>query len=184
MRSRASRCTFLQPARCIDNAAPARDETDDGIGRRRLAALRRRGEEPVHAHDQHAAAVARRSPFCRQPVAALLRLDNGRPRIERGNRALQLAVADLAAPDLGEKITGLVEAEPGGELLETQCRSQSRHPESLQLLLDDRAALRDRRLEILAVEPLPHLGARAVARDVAQRRVQPVAARPALLRRQ
>ena len=59
----------------------------------------------------------------------------------------------------------------------------ARAAEARELALDQRAALRDRLLVLLRLEPLAHLRARAVAVDVAQLRVEPVARRPALLRR-
>ena len=56
-------------------------------------------------------------------------------------------------------------------------------PGALQLALDDRAALRQRLLELLRLEPLPHLGPRAMAVHVAELGIEPVARRPALLGR-
>src|SRR5205814_7600698 len=44
--------------------------------------------------------------------------------------------------------------------------------------LDHRATLRDRRFELLCLEPLPHLRSRMTAVHVTEIRIEPVAARP------
>ncbi len=56
-------------------------------------------------------------------------------------------------------------------------------PARCELALDDRAALGERLLVLLRLEPLPDLGAGAMAVRVAELRIEPVARRPALLRR-
>ena len=91
-RSRASR--FSSAARAVyRDAAAARDEADDGIGRRGLAAFRRHGEEPVDADDQDAAAALRRRGLSRgQPVAALLQVRHP-PRADRARRSRSAAGA-------------------------------------------------------------------------------------------
>ena len=158
------------------HAAAARDEADDGVRRRGLAALRGQGEQLVDADDQHAARSARRAT-CARAAAALSGARLGARRAATHPAAA--SARSRRAPISDRKSLSLLEAHVRGELVEVE----RGHAVALQLLLEQRAALRDVGLEVLAVEPLPHLGARAVALEEAERRIQPVAARPALLRR-
>ena len=95
----------------------------------------------------------------------------------RVDRRLHLLAVDLVARERGEQILGLRETRLGRERLELERRlAQAR-----ELALDHAAALRDRLVVLLRLEPLAHLGARAVALHVAEVGIQPVArrARPA-----
>ena len=100
-------------------------------------------------------------------------------RAPRGSPCCNCAQVDLVARDRGEEIVELGEARLRGDRVELE----RGHARALQLALDHRAPVRDRLLELLRLEPLPHLGARAVAVHVAELGVQPVARRAALLRR-
>src|SRR4051794_20292338 len=153
--------------------ATARNETDDRVRRRRLTAAGQHGQQLVHAHDEDLAMLA---GWFRQG-----RSDRGcRFRLLRdfrsfAQRVLQLPRTDLAAPDHREKLIQLRIAEPAGRIIEAECS----HAGALQTLFHRLAPVRNIRFEVLAVEPLPHLGASAMTADEAELGIEPVAARTA-----
>ena len=153
--------------------APARHEPDDGVGRRRLAASGRHGEELIDADDQYAARLRARLADDRRLV------DCGGRRFVDAQCSLYLARADFTAADLRQKIVELGEFKFVRELFE----ADTGHAEALQFLVDDIAPFRHRDLVVEPIEPLPDFAARARALQKTQRRIQPVAAGAALLRR-
>src|SRR5262249_2912799 len=165
------------PRPMYGDPAATRDETDYRVRRRRSAAPGRYCEEPIHAADQYAASRRRLARLTRRSLRLFNPGTRRSARIERGYAHLQLPRSDIAAPGLRQKLFG-----PGvTELSRKLVQAEAGHAQSLQLLLHDRTPLRYRRLEILPVVPLPDLGAGAGAPHVAESRIHPVAARPALL---
>ena len=74
---------------------------------------------------------------------------------------LHLARRQLVAADGREQVVDLFEVQQGGELVE----AERGHAGALQHALDDLPALVDGGFQVLRVEPLAHLGARARAVD-------------------
>src|SRR4030095_11639647 len=94
------------------------------------------------------------------------------------HRHLQRARPDPLAPDGGEEIVGLGEAELAGERLQIDARRALAGYRAL----DEGPPRRDRACELLGVDPLPPFAARAGAREIAGLR-EPIARRAAGLRR-
>ena len=95
------------------------------------------------------------------------------------DRCLYLPRVDVIARIRGEEFVDLREACLRGHRFELE-RSPT---EARKLALHHRAALRNRFIELLRLEPLPDLRLRAMAVHVAKIRIQPVARRTPLLRR-
>ena len=100
-------------ARAVDrHALAARDEADDAVGRRRLAAAREHRHQPVDAE--------RRGCRCPPPPPCSARRSPGSASFGRSvrasgcttrlDRSLDLPRVELLAPDRGEEIVGLLEA--------------------------------------------------------------------------
>ena len=89
------------------HAAAAGDETGDGVGRRRPAALGQLRQQLVHADDEDAAVVRVRLALARQQGSP------APPRRRRcaAQRRLQLLRADFLAPGRGEQFLALGVAE-------------------------------------------------------------------------
>ncbi len=134
--------------------------------------------QPIDADDENAAAgagglaLARDDRFCRG-VRHRLGLADG------ADRGLQRAQVDLGARHGGKEFVDPGVARLGGHRLELE----RGHAGARELALDDGAAVGDRLLDLLRLEPLPHLGPRAVAVHVAELGIEPVARRAALLHR-
>ena len=157
----------------------ARDEAHDRVGGRGLAASREPRQQPVHADDENAVAAAGGTAAPHDDLGL------GARRRRRGglrdgrDRGLHLPAVDLVAGERGEEILGFREAGLRGHRVELERGL----PEARELALDHHAPLRDRHVELLRLEPLPDLGARAMALHVAEIGIEPVARRTALLRR-
>src|SRR6266702_1793164 len=101
-----------------------------------------------------------------------------RARLGQSRRA-QLPRADFLAPHCREELVGLAEPETLRQLFEAHGALSP----ALQLALHGGAPRSDDARDFAAVEPLADLVSRARAFDVAERRVEPVAARAAGLGR-
>ena len=157
------------------NALAARHEADDGIGRRRLAAAGEVGQQLVDTDDEDAFVAFRR---------------RFRPRLGRdlgivflvlagfaAHRRLQLAQADVTPRRAQVEVVALGERQARRKLVDAQAGLAH----ALQFAGDDGAPFGERFLQRAGRKPLPHLGPRTVRKQVAERRVEPVARRPALL---
>ena len=150
--------------------ATAGDETGDGVRRCRSAALGQLRQQLVHADDEDAAALGIRLALARQQG---FRRRPGRRCAAQ--RSLQLLRPEFLAPGGGKHVLA-----PGvAELLRQVVQIGAGHAFALQFALHHGASLGHGLGQRLRVEPLPHLVARARTLEVTQRRVHPVAARPA-----
>src|SRR5512139_2245634 len=153
--------------------APDRGIGDDGLGRLRLAAARKR--------QRHITQPGYGDRIARTGTRARL---GGRHQ-RRGGLARflqcvdQVALADVAAAERGEKFVDLAELEPLRELLLVRVH----HPQALELPVQQGAAETDLLTDVALTEPGAHLGARTVGGQVAERRIEPVAARRTFLDR-
>src|SRR3989338_3422883 len=86
------------------------------------------------------------------------------------------ARGEFVAPERGEQFFQLVEMQALRDLL----LIDRGYAEALQFAFEQQPALRDAVVEVLRLEPVPHLGARTRALQVAELRAEPVAARCAL----
>src|SRR5512139_1629850 len=152
-------------------SAPDRGVGDDGLGRLRLAAARKRQRHV--AQPRYGDRIA--------GFGARARLGGRHQR--RGGLARflqgvdQVALADVAAAERGEKLVDLAELESLRELFLIRVH----HAQALEFLVQQGAAKADLLADVTLAEPGAHLGARAVRCQVAKRRVEPVAARRAFL---
>ena len=147
---------FEQSARCTLTPRPRVTKPTIALGRRGLAALRGQREQLVDADDQHAALLPP-PRLARNRRAAVSSTSAAAARLQR---ILQLLRADRAACDLDEQIVELRVSRMSAASLS---RLSAVEAVALQLLVENRAALREIGFEVLPVEPLPHLAARALA---------------------
>src|SRR5206468_263873 len=153
------------------DALAARDEADDRVGRRRLAAARETGHQPIDADDENAAARARRLALARDDAFLFRARRQCFGSADRADGLLQGAQVDLGARHGCEEVIDLRVSRLGGDRFELE----RGHARTRKLALDLLTAMRDRLLDLLRLEPLPHFRAGAVALHVAELRIEPVA---------
>ena len=146
------------------------DKAADRIRRCGLAAARQLGHQAVDPDDQYP--LARR---CRDPAFPGRQLGFGRGRLDGFEQGADVAQAPFAPRRGGVQVVGSGKSELARELL--QVLAGAANP--LQLALDQGAAGGMRFLEFLSQEILPHLGARAMAGEKTQGRIEPVPRRTA-----
>jgi hypothetical protein len=91
---------------------------------------------------------------------------------QRLNGCLHLTRIDFGTRDGRKEIIELGESRLVRHGFEVECR----HTGTREFAFDHRATLRNRRLELLRLEPLAHLRARVPTMNVTEVRIEPVAA--------
>ncbi|KPZ18253.1 Uncharacterized protein ALO56_05246 [Pseudomonas viridiflava] len=156
--------------------APLRDVTDDGIARQRLAAADHLGHQVAHALDLNIATLARlvARSLARNQLQLLvhaIRFDLLLSQVD------QLRQTQITGTERGEHVVGGLVIGLVGELVEIDLRQcQTR-----QFALEQGSAGGDVLVARLQLEPVNDLRPRPRRGDVTQVRVQPVAARRAVL---
>ena len=156
------------------DALAARDKTTDRIGRRRLAALGQLGHQRVNPHHQQATLGRLR---CAARLAQQRQVGLSDEFFGRSQQQLDVAQRKLILAHHLEQIVGCIEAQLGRQVVLLEGGAAL----ALQQFFDCLAALGNRLVQRLGIEPGPHLSPGPVAHQVAQLGIEPIARGAALL---